>query len=252
MNALKKIRISAVSYLNTLPFIYGMEQHANFLAQVEISRDIPSECARKLIEGEVDLGLVPVAVIPQIKNAQIVSDYCIGAEGAVHSVLLVSEEPIEKIEKVYLDYQSRTSVQLCRLLLKHYWKQEVEFLPAQAGYETEIKGTTAGVIIGDRTFDLPKRLSYRYDLAEAWQNWQNLPFVFAAWVSNKALPADFIQSFNRVLQFGLSHKQKAIQHYNLPFPSLELQTTYLDSYIQYELDEAKQKALREFLGLIKS
>lgn len=227
-----------------------MEQHADFLAQVEISRDIPSECARKLIEGEVDLGLIPVAVIPQIKSPQIVSDFCIGAKGAVHSVLLVSEEPLEKIEKVYLDYQSRTSVQLCRLLLKHHWKKEVEFLPAQTGYETAIKGTTAGVIIGDRTFDLAERLHYRYDLAEAWQQWQGLPFVFAAWVSNKKLPKDFIHSFNQVLEFGLQNKVKAIQHYNLAFPSLEMQQDYLDSYIQYELDEAKQKALQQFLALI--
>ena len=75
-----------------------------FLEKVELSRDIPSECARKLIAGEVDLGLVPVAVIPEVNNAQIISDYCIGAEGKVHSVLLLSETPLEEIEKVYLDY----------------------------------------------------------------------------------------------------------------------------------------------------
>ncbi|MEQ8908017.1 MAG: menaquinone biosynthesis protein [Vicingaceae bacterium] len=250
MNALKKIRISAVSYLNTLPFAYGMEQHSDFLNQIELSRDIPSECARKLITGEVDLGLVPVAVIPKIKKAQIISDYCIGAEGAVHSVLLVSEKPIEEIEEVYLDFHSRTSVQLCQLLLKHFWKKEVKFLTAEEGYIENIKGSTAGVIIGDRTFDLSPRFKHRYDLAEAWQAWQNLPFVFAAWVSNKKLNQEFIQQFNQVLAYGLSHKREAIQHLSLPFPSVEEQITYLEKHIQYEFDEKMKKALNTFLDFI--
>lgn len=228
-----------------------MEQYPDFMAQIELSRDIPAECARKLIEGDVDLGLVPVAVIPKVKNAQIVSDYCIGAEGAVHSVLLVSEIPLEEIEQVYLDYQSRTSVQLCRLLLKHHWKKEVSFISAKVGYEDKIKGKTAGVIIGDRAFGLEERFPYRYDLAEAWQDWQNLPFVFATWVSNKELPSTFTQQFNRVLAKGLSQKKAAIAHYNLPFPSHDLQQRYLEEYIHYDLDEQKRKALERYLDLIK-
>lgn len=248
MNALNKIRISAVSYLNTLPFAYGMEQHPNFLEKVELSRDIPSECARKLIAGEVDLGLVPVAVIPEVKNAQIISDYCIGAKGKVHSVLLLSETPLEEIEKVYLDFHSRTSVKLCQLLLKHHWKKEVAFLPAKEGYIDQIKGKTAGVVIGDRTFGLDNRFRFQYDLAEAWQDWQNLPFVFAAWVSNRELPSEFIREFNQVLEFGLKHKTEAIQKAQLSTPSLAEQKVYLEQHIQYHLDEAKKLALRTFLS----
>src|SRR5665213_3010681 len=97
------IRISAVSYLNTKPFLYGLE--LAHIPDVEISLDNPAECARKLIENEVDLGLVPVAIIPLLKEAHILPGFCIGADGAVESVKLYSHVPLEKIKTILLDYQ---------------------------------------------------------------------------------------------------------------------------------------------------
>ena len=79
------LKISAVSYLNTKPFLYGLFQ-SGMEDSIDLSLDIPSECARKLVAGEVDLGLIPVAVIPQLKTPHIISDYCIGTEGAVKTV----------------------------------------------------------------------------------------------------------------------------------------------------------------------
>src|SRR5690606_20335445 len=122
--------------------------------------------ARKLIHNEVDLGLVPIAVIPQLNNAQIVSDYCIGAIGKVKSVLLLSDVRLEENESIYLDYHSRTSVRVCQLLSKEFWKISTNFVKAEPGFETQITAKTAGVIIGDRTFNLPKKFNYVYDLSE--------------------------------------------------------------------------------------
>ena len=57
------IRISAVSYLNTIPFIYGLKQ-SELIDNIDLRLDYPSVCADKLINNEVDLALVPVVVIP--------------------------------------------------------------------------------------------------------------------------------------------------------------------------------------------
>jgi chorismate dehydratase len=119
----------------------------------------------------------------------------IGAVGKVKSVLLVSDVHLSEIENIYLDYHSRTSVRLCQLLAEKYWKIRRNYLKAAPAFETKIKGSTAGVIIGDRTFHLPKQFNYTYDLSEEWMKWQKLPFVFAAWVSNKKLDDSFYQSF---------------------------------------------------------
>src|SRR5690606_25131179 len=105
-----------------------------------------SECARKLAEGEVDLGLVPVAVIPEIKNPTIISDYCIGTVGTVKTVCIFSQCPIEEMTHLYLDYHSRTSVELVQVLLREHWRLSPKLIAATPGFEEKISGTTGAVI----------------------------------------------------------------------------------------------------------
>lgn len=104
-----KIKVGAVSYLNTKPLIYGFEK-GMMKDEVELVIDYPGKIAQALLDDTIDVGLVPVAIIPRMKECHIVSDYCIGANGPVASVCLFSEVPLEKITTVLLDYQSRTSV----------------------------------------------------------------------------------------------------------------------------------------------
>lgn len=247
-----KIKVSAVSYLNTIPFIHGMERTPDLFSQIELSRDIPAECARKLLEGEVDLGLIPVAVIPKLEQAHIISDYCIGAVGKVQSVLLLSEVPLHEIETIQLDYQSRTSVQLCRTLCQHFWKIDPQFINSTPGYEESIQGTKAGVVIGDRCFGLKDQFNYAYDLSEAWYEWMKLPFVFAAWVSNKELSPEFQLAFNRALQSGLADLKGAVENFTYSqLPKVD-QIEYLEKAIDYELDELKLEGLNHFLSYLKN
>ena len=148
---MNKYKISSVSYLNSLPFIYGFNHYKDFRNKIKLSTDIPSVCADKLKNNEVDIGLIPVAELPNIPQGNIISDYCIGAVGEVKTVLLVSDVPLLQIKTILLDYQSRTSVALCRVLAREFWKINPTFTNTQKNYETNISKTTAGVIIGDRT-----------------------------------------------------------------------------------------------------
>lgn len=245
------IRISAVSYLNTIPFLYGLEHKLSYEQEVQISRDIPSVCAQKLLNKEVDLGLVPVAIIPRLTEAHIISDFCIGAEGKVASVLLLSEVPLQDIQSIYLDYQSRTSVQLCRILCEQYWGINPQFIDAKEGYENSISGSQAAVVIGDRAFKLKDKFPFVYDLSEEWQQWKNLPFVFATWVSNRELPKDFIHDFNIALQYGVERIDDAIQYFQRQELDLNLQSEYLKTYIKYRLDSSKRSAMDSFLKEIQ-
>ena len=56
-----KIRISAVKYANTYPFIYGLTE-SGFDKKIILETDHPADCAAKLINGKVDIGLIPVAI----------------------------------------------------------------------------------------------------------------------------------------------------------------------------------------------
>ena len=231
--------------------MYGLENSSSLKNRIEISKDIPSKTAAKLKNKEVDLGLVPVAILPQIIDYHIVSDYCIGANGAVKSVVLLSEVPLNKIEKIYLDYHSRTSVNLCKVLCKHYWKIDVEFIDALEGFEEKIGGTTAGVVIGDRTFHLNDKFTFRFDLAEEWHHWKNLPFVFAAWVSNHPLDKSFINAFNNALEEGLVKKELAIENYPVLNIEKKDKVEYLNKYIDYHLDTSKKESMNIFLNYLK-
>ena len=241
---MNKIRVGAVSYLNTKPLLYGLKHHP-VIDDIELTEDYPSKIAQLLIEDKIDLGLIPVAATTKLSNWYIVGDYCIGCDGPVASVCLFSDVPITQIEKLYLDYQSRTSVNLARILLKEFWQKDVELInTTPEDFRAKIKGTTAGVVIGDRALEQRQHSKYIYDLGEAWKEHTGLPFVFAAWISNKKLPEEFIQKFNEANAEGVNHINDIITGTDYPFYDLK---KYFTKNIDYRLDGKKQQALNFFL-----
>ncbi len=242
----QKIKVAAVSYLNTKPLLYGIER-SEVMDSIELVVDYPSQLAKRLREGSIDLALLPVAAMKEIEGARVISDYGIATDGNVVSVAIFSQVPMEEIEIVYLDYQSRTSVRLAQLLLADYWKKDVKFLPAEEDYINHISGTTAGVIIGDRALQQLPNFKYSYDLSAAWKQFTGLDFVFAAWIANKELPAAFVEKFNAANAEGLLHMDTVIAENEIPYYSLR---TYYTDNIKYQLDEQKLAGMRRFLELI--
>jgi len=241
--------VAAVSYLNTKPLLYGIKRHP-IINEIELIEDYPSKIAQMLIDDQVDVGLIPVAATLRMKEWNIVTDYCIGSNGQVASVCIFSEVPMEQIEKVYLDYQSRTSVNLAKVLLKEYWKKDVELIDASGeDYRDQIKGPTAGVVIGDRALQQRSRSKYIYDLGEAWKKHTGLPFVFAAWIANKKLPGEFVTAFNQANSLGFENIDAVIEEN--PFPYYDLRTYYTNC-IDYKLDAEKRKGLELFLQKLRN
>jgi chorismate dehydratase len=243
----RKIRVGAVSYLNTKPLIYGFEQ-GMMKDSVELTIDYPAKIAAALLADKIDIGLVPVAVIPEMKEYYIVSDYGIAADGAVASVCLFSEVPLDEIKTVLLDYQSRTSVSLVKLLIKELWKIDPVFEHTEGDFRDKIKGSTAAVVIGDRALEQRNRSAHIYDLGEAWKQLTGKPFVFAAWVSNKPMEPAFIKAFNEANEFGLKHITEIVQQNPCTFFDLE---RYYTEFIIYSLDEEKKQGMKAFLSKLQ-
>ena len=243
------LKISAVSYLNTIPFIHGLKQ-SELIKTIDLQLDYPSICADKLINGTVDLALVPVVAILKLKEAYIISDYCIGANGAVDTVCLYSDVPIEEIESIALDYQSRTSVALLKLLLKDYWRLNPILINEEVGFEDKIKGKHAALVIGDRAFAMNDKHKFIYDLSAIWTEMTGLPFVFAAWVSNSQLSQDFINAFNKALEKGLTNIDRALAFEVDSYPNCKNPEDYLNNKISYSLDSEKKKGMELFLRKI--
>lgn len=217
--------------------------------ELELVMDYPASIARMLLDGEIDLGLVPVAVLPEMKEYHIVGDHCIGCDGPVASVCLFSQVPMHEIETVLLDYQSRTSVTLVQVLMKEYWKRNVVFEAATGDFQQQVQGTTAALVIGDRAFDMAHRCEHAFDLGEAWKSYTGMPFVFAVWAANFKPDEAFTEQFNRANATGFSHLPEIIEQANAPvhYPDLH---KYFTRNIRYKFGPEQQEAMELFLSKI--
>lgn len=243
----KKVQVGAVSYLNALPLIEGLSSNTIF-NQIDLHLENPAVLATKLQTHELDIALVPVAILNQLPYAQIISDYGIASMDTVASVCIFSDVPIEEADTLILDYQSRTSVMLAQILLKEYWKISPKINVGYPGFEQKIQHKTAGLVIGDRALKQRNKSKYVYDLAEAWKALTGLPFVFAVWVSNKMLPASFIQSFNMATASGLNLFKEIANR--IDFPEYDIYTYYTKN-ITYHINQEMRVGMNLFLQKLK-
>jgi chorismate dehydratase len=247
-----KIRISAVKYANTYPFIYGL-QESGFEKKVILETDHPADCAAKLIEGKVDIGLIPVAAIPMLKEYHIISDYCIGANSNVRTVMLLSNCPFDDIESIYLDYRSRSSVNLTKVLAKYSWKREFRWINTSKAFDFRNIGMTeAVVLIGDQCFEYENSFRFKTDLATEWNNFSGLPFVFACWTANIHLEDEFITDFNNALKLGVNNIDAVVEKLGKTgIITGDTLRAYLTENIDYIFNDEKKIGLKLFLELLR-
>ena len=237
------VRIAAINYLNTLPFVYGLEA---CLAPEErvLQFCTPAESVRLLCEDKADVGIMPVGALDDLADPHIVSDCCIGATGKVASVAVCSGCPIEQAETVFLDEDSRTSVLLTRYLCREKWHVSPVFAPFD--FRTDpLDPAGTYLLIGDKALLNAHRFPYVYDLAEEWIALTGLPFVFACWTAAKPLPPSFLEKFNHALSYGIRHIEEAVEKYNRQFPR-DYACKYLQENISFPLDSEKRAGLSAF------
>jgi len=176
----KPVRIGAVSYLNTKPLIYGLEQVA---PQAQLTLDYPSRLAQRLAAGDLDVALIPSIEFFHDPGYTIVSDACIACRGPVRSVKLFSRVPLAEIQTLALDEGSRSCVALVRILLREQFGIEPELRPFPIDVQPDAIDADALLMIGDRAMRMPTGdYHVEWDLGDVWCRWAELPFVFAMWV----------------------------------------------------------------------
>lgn len=246
----EKPRIVLVNYLNTAPLLQGIQEH---LAQeVELILAHPADCASIFLSGKADCGLIPVGALLGAEGWQTMTQYGIACRGPVKTVCLFGETPIASWDTIILDYQSRTSVLLAQYLLKEKGMTHIRFIPAKDdNYTSVMKGTTGGLIIGDRAIDGLSRFNHVYDLGEWWYDMTGLPFVFALWVSRMPKNEDLEANLNKALKKGLKKIDICISQYQPFYPDFDL-GLYYNTNIQYRIDTATLEGLTRFKqGLAK-
>lgn len=235
-------KIAAISYLNTIPFVYGIQHEDNLRA--DLGFFVPSQCVKQFEEGAADIALLPSAVVPTLKSSEIITEYCIGANGKVRTVVLNSNTPIERVRRIWLDSHSRTSMQMLGYLAATYWHISPEWISFDDVTEIErMEDGDACLLIGDKVFAQEGRFTYSYDLGEEWKNCTHLPFAFAVWVARKGLSYELYDTLQHAFTFGIEHVYEAIQESE--FSNCSYAYEYLTQNIDYLFDAEKHKALKK-------
>ena len=177
---MRRLRISAISYLNTAPLMWDFE-HGDWGRRFDISYTLPSACARALAEGSADIGIIPAAAYTQIPGLQVIPDVAIASRQAVRSILLVSRMPLDKVRTVALDTSSMTSVALTKILFEKWLGGGRAFTSMAPDIEQMLAACDAGLVIGDPALQIDRARYHTVDLAEEWIRYTGKPFVFAFW-----------------------------------------------------------------------
>jgi predicted solute-binding protein len=202
-----KPRICAVSYLNTVPLVWGFV-HGSQRDRYQLSFAIPSECADRLFDGRADIGIVPVVECER-QNLRIIPGAGIASDGPVRSILLISKVPFDRIQSLAADSSSRTSVQLARVILARRFGVEPRLVSARPDIDAMLRDCDAALIIGDPALAIdPASLPFNVlDLGAEWTSMTRLPMVFALWGARQDLDPDAYSEthFLASLEEGQAH-----------------------------------------------
>ena len=251
---MKKLKISAISYLNTAPLMWDFEQ-GSVGSNFEISYTLPSQCAKQLQEGSADIGIIPAAAYASIAGLNILPGVAIASRRPVQSILLASKAPLDKVRSVAVDTSSMTSVALTKVLFAKWWGGRVSFTPAPPDIDRMLAEHDACLLIGDPALKLDRSGYVTYDLAEEWIRLTGKPFVFAFWaIRQEALMGipgsmDLAATFQHSRDHGLLPDSVAEIATNWA-PKLGLNNVdvklYLTESIYYYLDDACIEGLELF------
>ncbi len=244
---MSKIKIASVSYLNSVPFTYGIQESSCIDAELILAT--PAECTRMFNAGEVDMALLPVAGMAALNTpCEVITSHCIGATAAVRTVALMSDEPLSEIERIWLDTHSQSSVKLLAHLCEHHFHIAPEWrLLDDMSRVSHPQDGDAFLLIGDKVFEHEGEFEYTLDLAEEWLNLTSLPFVFAVWCAGEGVEEQHIEELEEALTWGVEHTFEALQALR-PEVDIEDGYRYLTENIDTLLDGAKRKAMEMFIS----
>jgi chorismate dehydratase len=249
-----KLRISAISYLNTAPLMWDFE-HGDVGSEFDITYTLPSECAQALHQGRADIGIIPAAAYLLVNDLEILPGVAIASRRPVRSILLVSKVPVEKIRSVGLDTSSMTSVALTKVLFHQWGLLDVDYAPMAPDVDRMLAGHDAGLLIGDPALKIDRSRFVTYDLAEEWIRLTGKPFVFAFWVIRREAlrSGGYGSDLATVFQDSRDH---GLLPENVSFiarewsPRVELSESdvkdYLTKHIYYWLDTGCLEGLKLF------
>jgi predicted solute-binding protein len=246
----ERLRICAVSYLNTAPLVWGM-LHGPQQGLFNLEFRLPSECADQLATGAADIGIVPCYELTR-QDLEVIPGAGIACHGAVRSILLISSCPAREIRTLAADSSSRTSTELARVILERRYSVQVETILHAPDLPAMLRAADAALIIGDPALHIdPAGLPHHvYDLGAEWLELTGLPMVFAVWAARKGVAtAGIADAFSDSCKWGRARIEEivAAESGRRGFPPA-LVRDYLTRHIVHELGPREYEGMELFLN----
>ncbi len=245
----QRVRIGAVTYLNSKPLIEGL---AALCPHADIILDYPSHLADDLSQCQLDAALIPSIESFGNPDYEIISDACVATHSEVFSVKMYSRVHPGAIRTLALDEGSRTSAALTRIMLAERFGVTPELKQLPLGKTTRDSNTDAVLLIGDRAMK-PVEESFHtvWDLGLEWVQWTGLPFVFAMWVARKESPLNGIaEQLSAARDLGLQNvaeiARRGAKQLDLPE---EMVLRYLTKNLHFKIGPAERAGLKLFQEL---
>jgi predicted solute-binding protein len=239
-----------VSYLNTVPLVWGFQHDQTLGSIFDLRYELPAVCADQLQSGQADLGILPVIEMAR-QGLEYFPSTGIACHGPVRTILLVSKVPFERVKTLATDSGSRTSVMLARVILAEKYGATPSVISRPADLPSMLSEADAALIIGDAALKLdPASLPFEtLDLGEVWNKMTGLPMVFAVWSGRKEfmLPA-YEQAFRGSCRYGLEQMDAIVSHESVTrgFPAA-LVRKYLTEHIVFELGKRDLEGMKLYL-----
>lgn len=249
-------RVSAVSFLNTSPLVWGL-LHGPQKGRMDLRFVVPSECADDLSEGRADIGLVPIIELARQPDLTVIPGSAIVCRGPVRSILLVSKCPLPEIRTLAADTSSRTSVVLTQLVLRFKGVEAPVVTPHQPDLDAMLRIADAALIIGDPALRLDPEMSARqgqpvfvYDVGQQWVEMTGLPMVFAVWAAKEHVDPSAAGVFEESKCYGLSHTDQIVRVESAARAfDPDLVREYITGHISYDLGPRERLAMDRYLEL---
>jgi predicted solute-binding protein len=242
----KPVRLGAVDYLNVRPLVHGLDRRPDL---VSLRFDAPSECARLLQAGEIDLGMVPSITYLNRPGDRIVPGVCIGSDGPVESVALFLRTPLRDVRTLAVDTSSRTSVALTRILCARRFGIDPTFVPHAPDINAMLAVADGALVIGDPALFADHRAigAEKIDLGLAWTEMTGLPFVWAFWAGRPdAASPEVVTVLHDAARSGLTQLD-AIANAHIADPVHQaIGRRYLRESLMFQLSDRALDGLRAY------
>lgn len=247
--------LSVVSFLNALPLYESLLDRAD----LSILPAVPSKLSELLAAGRCEAALLPVAAYWRERNRlALISDGCIASDGETMTVRVFSKGPPDRVRRLHVDGDSRTSVVLAQVVWREMYGTTLALAPWKGGpnsvrtADDPADQPEAILLIGDKVVrERPRGFGFEVDLGAAWKHLTGLPFVFAAWFGNAQQDHQALAEELRVARdAGVSAVERiAASHAPRHGWPVDLAITYLRDTMCYTITDPMRAGLERFFEL---